>query len=109
MEKVNMNAYYIKVLEKKPCDIFKGTIPLLSWRDEKANRNSVRVAGNSMSVRRGFLLGYGLEKKAITVRFPTRVRDLFLLHGVHIGSGTLPVSNPLGTGKCYPRSKATGL
>jgi hypothetical protein len=42
------------------------------------------------------------------VWFPTRARDITLLHGVQTGSRVHPTSYPMGTWGSFPREKAAG-
>jgi hypothetical protein len=49
---------------------------------------------------------YGLDDKAIEVRFPTGVEDFSSSPCVQTGSGAHPASYPMGTGGSFPGSKA---
>jgi hypothetical protein len=49
---------------------------------------------------------YGLDDRAIGVRFPTGAKDFSSILCVQTGSGTHPASCPMGTGGPFPGGKA---
>jgi hypothetical protein len=56
----------------------------------------------------GIALGYGLDDRGSRVRFPAGAGNFSLHHRVQNGSGTHPVSYPMGTRGSFPGSKAAG-
>jgi hypothetical protein len=56
----------------------------------------------------GIALGYGLDDRGSRVRFPAGAGNFSLHHCVQNGSGTHPVSYPMGTSGSFPRGKAAG-
>jgi hypothetical protein len=56
----------------------------------------------------GISLGYGLDNRGSSVRFPVGARNFSLHHRVQIGSGAHSASYPRGTGGSFPGSKAAG-
>jgi hypothetical protein len=56
------------------------------------------------SNRRSIVADYGLDDRAIDVRFPAR--DISSILCVQTGSGAHPASSPLGTGGPFPGGKA---
>jgi hypothetical protein len=50
--------------------------------------------------------GYGLDDRAIEVRFPAEVKDLSFDICVQTGSGAHPASCTIGTGGPFPGDKA---
>jgi hypothetical protein len=53
----------------------------------------------------GMATGYGLDYRMISVRFPTRARNLPLRRRVQTGSRAHPTSYPMGTGDSFPGVK----
>jgi hypothetical protein len=49
---------------------------------------------------------YGLDDRAIGVRFPAGAKDLSFSLCVHTGSGAHPASCPMGTGGPFPGGKS---
>jgi hypothetical protein len=49
---------------------------------------------------------HGLDDRAIDVRSPTEAEDFSSSPCVQTGSGAHPASCPVGTGGCFPGSKA---
>jgi hypothetical protein len=49
---------------------------------------------------------YGLDDRAIGVRFPAEAKDFSSILCVQTGSGAHPASCPMGTGVPFPRGKA---
>jgi hypothetical protein len=56
----------------------------------------------------GITLGYGLDDRGSSVRFPARARNFSLHHRVQTGSGANPASYPMGTRGSFPGDKAAG-
>jgi hypothetical protein len=56
----------------------------------------------------GIALGYGLDDRGSTVRFPVRAGRFSLHHSVKNGSGAHPASYAMGTRGCFPGGKAAG-
>jgi hypothetical protein len=56
----------------------------------------------------GIALGYGLDDRGSRVRFPAGAGNFSLHHRVQNGSGTHPVSYPMGTRGSFSRDKAAG-
>jgi hypothetical protein len=56
----------------------------------------------------GIALGYGLDDRGSTVRFPAEAENFSLHHRVQNGSGAHPASYPMGTGGSLPGGKAAG-
>jgi hypothetical protein len=56
----------------------------------------------------GIALGYGLDDRGSSVRFPAGARNFSLHHGVLNGSGAHPASYPMGTRGSFPGGKAAG-
>jgi hypothetical protein len=54
----------------------------------------------------GIALGYGLEDRGSTVRFPAGAGNFSLHHRVQNGSGAHPASYPMGTSGSFPGGKA---
>jgi hypothetical protein len=50
--------------------------------------------------------GYGLDDRAIEVRFPEEAKGFFLSLCVQTGSGAHPASCKMGTGGPFPGAKA---
>jgi hypothetical protein len=48
------------------------------------------------------------EKRGIGVRFPSKARDLSLLHNIRTGSGDHPVFYPVGTWRSFTGVKRSG-
>jgi hypothetical protein len=53
-------------------------------------------------------LGYGLDDRCSTVRFPAGAGNFSLHHRVQNGSGAQPASYLMGTRGSFPRGKAAG-
>jgi hypothetical protein len=53
-------------------------------------------------------LGYRLDDRGSTVRFPARAGNFSLHHRVQIGSGARPASYPMGTRHSFRGGKAAG-
>jgi hypothetical protein len=53
-------------------------------------------------------LGYGLDDRDSTARFPAGVGNFSLHHGVQNGSGAHPASYPVGTSGSFLGGKAAG-
>jgi hypothetical protein len=49
---------------------------------------------------------YGLDDRAIRVRFPAGAKDFSSVLCVQTGSGAHPASSPMGTGGPFPGGKA---
>jgi hypothetical protein len=49
---------------------------------------------------------YGLDDRAIEVRFPAEAEDFSSSLCVQTGSGAHPASHPMGTGGSFPGGKA---
>jgi hypothetical protein len=56
----------------------------------------------------GIALGYGLDDRGSTVRFPAGAGNYSLHHRVQNGSGAHPASYPIGTRGSYLGGKAAG-
>jgi hypothetical protein len=56
----------------------------------------------------GIALDYGLDDQDYRVRFPAGAANFFLHHRFQNGSGTHPVSYPMGTRVSFPGGKAAG-
>jgi hypothetical protein len=56
----------------------------------------------------GIALGYGLDDRGSSVRFPAGAGNFSLHHRFQNGSGAHPVSYPMGTRGSFPGSKAAG-
>jgi hypothetical protein len=56
----------------------------------------------------GIALGYGLDYRGSSVRFPAGAENFPLHHRVQNGSGAHPASYPIGTRGCIPGGKAAG-
>jgi len=54
----------------------------------------------------GLANGYGVDDRGSRVRFPAGAGNSSLHHSVQNDSGTHPASYPMGTGECFPGSKA---
>jgi hypothetical protein len=53
-------------------------------------------------------LGYGMNNQRIVVRFPVGEREFNLRQSIHSGSGTHPISLPMGTGELPSGLKRSG-
>jgi hypothetical protein len=56
----------------------------------------------------GIALGYGLDDRGSTVRFPEEAGNFSLNHRVQNSSGAHPTSCPMGTTGSFRGSKAAG-
>jgi hypothetical protein len=56
----------------------------------------------------GIALGYGLDDRGSTVRFPGGAGNFSLHHRVQNGSGAHPASYPVGMRGSFPGGKAPG-
>jgi hypothetical protein len=56
----------------------------------------------------GIALGYGLNDRGFTVRFPAEAWDFSLHHRVQNGSGANPASYPMGTRGSFSGGEAAG-
>jgi hypothetical protein len=56
----------------------------------------------------GMALGYGLDDRNSTVRFPERADNFLLHHRVQNGSGAHPASYPMGNRGSFLAGKAAG-
>jgi hypothetical protein len=56
----------------------------------------------------GIVLGYGLNDRGSTVRFPAGAGNFSLHHRVQNGSGAHPASDPMGNRGSFPVGKAAG-
>jgi hypothetical protein len=56
----------------------------------------------------GIELGYGLDDRGSSVRFPAGAGNVSLHHGVQNSSGAHPASYPMGTRGSFPGGIATG-
>jgi hypothetical protein len=56
----------------------------------------------------GIALGYGLDGRGSTVRFPVGAGNFSLHHRVQNGPGAHPASYPMGTRDSFPGGKAAG-
>jgi hypothetical protein len=54
----------------------------------------------------GIALGYGLDDRGSTVRFPMEAGNFSLHHRVQNGSGAYPASYPMGTRSSFPGGEA---
>jgi hypothetical protein len=57
----------------------------------------------------GIALGYGLDDRGSSVRFPAGAENFSLHHRVQNGSGAHPASYPMGTGALSLGAKRPGL
>jgi hypothetical protein len=55
-----------------------------------------------------YRLGYGLQDRGYSVRFPMGTGNFSLHHRVQNGSEAHPTSYPVGTRVSFPGGKATG-
>jgi hypothetical protein len=62
------------------------------------------VCGSSV----GIVLGYRLDDRGSTIRFPAGAGNFSLHHRVHSGSGAHPASYPMGTRGSFPWGKEAG-
>jgi hypothetical protein len=69
--------------------------PLLYMPDRAMDELTFRHSWTNGSV--GIALGYGLDDRGSTVRFPVGTGDFFLHHRLQNGSGAHPASYPMGT------------
>jgi hypothetical protein len=56
----------------------------------------------------GIALGYGLDERGSTVRFPAGAGNFSLHHRIQNGSGAHPTSYPMGTRGSFPGGIAAG-
>jgi hypothetical protein len=56
----------------------------------------------------GIALGYGLDDRGFTVRFPAGAGNFSLHHRVQNGSEAHPASSTMGTRGSFPGGKAAG-
>jgi hypothetical protein len=56
----------------------------------------------------GIALGYGLDDRGSTIRFPAGAGNFSLHHRVQTGSGAHPASYLMGTRVSFPGGKAAG-
>jgi hypothetical protein len=56
----------------------------------------------------GIALGYGLDDRSSTVRFPARAGNFSLHHRIQNGSEAYPASYSMGTRGSFPGGKAGG-
>jgi hypothetical protein len=56
----------------------------------------------------GIALGYGLDDRGSSVRFPAGAGNFCLHHRVQNGSGAHPASYPMGISVSFPGGKAAG-
>jgi hypothetical protein len=72
---------------------------------ENIPRTSVYIQGDN-SV--GIALGYGLDDRGFSIRFPAGAGNFSLHHRVQNGSGAYPASYPMGTRGSLPGCKTAG-
>jgi hypothetical protein len=76
-------------------EIYVLTSDVMSIRDEQERVSSGSIVSD-----------YGLDDRAIGVRFPAGAKDFYSNLCVQTGSGAHPASCPMGTGGPFPGGKA---
>jgi hypothetical protein len=80
-----------------------------------SNRNSIKLLiillvylySRSRVSSGSIVSDYGLDDRAIGVRFPVGAKDFSCILCVQTGSGAHPASCPMGTGGPFPGGKST--
>jgi hypothetical protein len=85
--------------------LFTSCFQIVQW---KGKNIVVPVLNESSDSSVGIALGYGLEDRGSSVRFPTGAGNFSLHHCVQNGSGARPASYPMGTRGSFPGGKAAG-